>query len=273
MVSARTICAPLLLLAACGGPNEETLLDELRVLAMVPEAPELGAAESTVLHTRVVDPLGEGYQALVWPCTSLGDGCLEDQQGRTLSLAEPVDGQLETPVSVPVELAAVASEEPTPLVAVWALACAEGLCPLIEAVGAGEAVDPALLASPLDWLGDLPMQGVSLAFTTLMVSARPAEERHPAPALDASLDLDSLGPSETLTLQASATGALGEEARIWMYAEAGGFVGTDARPDADGAATLSWVAPEEAGEVALYLVLVDGLGGSALWEGTVTVAE
>ena len=35
--------------------------------------------------------------------------------------------------------------------------------------------------------------------------------------------------------------------------------------------TFEWVAPDEAGVVPLYLVLVDDLGGSALWEGEALV--
>lgn len=271
MVRTLLSCAAALGLVACGGPNEETLLDELRVLAMVPAAPELGPAEQTTVFTRVVDPTQAGFRSLVWSCTSLGEGCLEDQEGRSLALGKSAAGLIQTEITVSPALAAVATEEPLPLVAVWALACEDGLCPLIEAVEAGESVDPDLLASPLDWLDTLPMEGVSLAFTTLSVSSRPADERHPAPTLSATLASEVVAPGETLSLDALAQGTLGAEAKIWGYAEDGGFAGTDERPDETGAAILDWVAPEEPGEVALYLVLVDGLGGSALWEGTVRV--
>lgn len=261
---------PILALG-CGGPSDETLLDELRVLAMVPEAPEIAPMESTVLHTRVVDPAGQGGSALVWSCTLLGETCLEDEEGRAAELAPLTDGRVQTTVSASAALAAAATEEPLPLLLVWALACEDGLCPLIEDVRAGAEVDPALWADPTDWIDELPMQGVSLALSTLYVSTRAADARHAAPALEASAETWTVAAGETLSLEALATGALGEEAKVWAYAEAGGFTMPSERPDEAGLVALDWVAPEEPGEVPLYLVLVDGLGGSALWEGAALV--
>lgn len=263
------ICAPLLLVG-CGGPSDETLLDELRVLAMVPEAPEIQPGEATALDVRVVDPEAQGFDALVWTCTNTGEGCLEDTTGRAPVVDASGAGQLTSTVEASATLAYVVGTEPLPLIAAWTLACRDGLCPLIEDVQAGLEVDPALWADPTDWIDELPMEGVSLALTTLSVSTRAVEERHPAPTLTGPTDPLEVETGGTLTLSVTATGELDEEARLWGYAEGGGFVGASTRLDAEGAATMDWVAPEEPGEVALYLVLVDGLGGAALWEGAAT---
>ena len=261
----------LFAMMGCGGPNQETLLDELRVLAMVPEAPEVAPGESTTLRTRGVDPAQGGAEVLVWTCTSLGEGCIEDEEGRSVQVMTPTDGWVETPVGASAALGFVASEEPIPLIAVWALACAEGLCPLIDDVQAGAEVDPTLWSDPLDWMDTLDMVGVSLAVNTLSVSTRDPALRHVAPTLSLQSTVDPVAPLGTLSLTAVASGTLGPEARVWAYTEGGGFVSTDERPDESGSVTFEWVAPDEAGVVPLYLVLVDDLGGSALWEGEALV--
>lgn len=260
-----------ILLGGCSGPNDETLLAELRVLAMVPDAPEIAPGETTTLSTTVVDPAGQGGDVLVWTCTFLGETCLEDDEGRSVSVVPSTDGTITTAVTASPTLAAVASAEPLPLIFAWALVCEDGLCPLIEQVQAGETIDPALWADPFDWMDDLPLQGTSLATTTLDLSTRPAGERHAAPSLSVTPMAETVAPEETLTLDVLASGELGEEAKVWGYAEGGGFSSTDERPDATGALTFDWVAPAEAGAVPVYLVLVDGLGGTALWQGSLAV--
>jgi hypothetical protein len=185
-----------------------------------------------------------------------------------VEVVRPVDGHVSTQVRASAALEAIAGPEPLPVLLVWALACEEGLCPLIEQIKAGEAVGAELWANPLSWMRELPRKGVSLATTTLSVSTRSEEERHGAPSLQVRPDQESTRPGGEITLEATATGELGEEARIWAYSEAGGFTATSIRPDAEGSASLTWVAPETSNpEIPVYLVLVDGLGGSALWEG------
>lgn len=107
--------------------------------------------------------------------------------------------------------------------------------------------------------------------TTLNVSTCPDGERHAAPGLAVTPAAETVAPEETLTLDLLASGELGEEAKVWGYAEGGGFSSTDERPDETGALTMDWVGPVETGEVPVYLVLVDGLGGTALWQGSLTV--
>ena len=71
----------LLLLLACGGVNDETVLSELRVLAMVAEPPEVGPGQSTTVTSWIADPTKTGFEVLTWACTDLGEGCLEPTLG------------------------------------------------------------------------------------------------------------------------------------------------------------------------------------------------
>lgn len=267
MVKIKYFNIILLAMTACGGPNQETLLDELRVLAMVPDAPELAPGEATALRVRVVDPAETGAEVLVWTCTSLGEGCLEEAEGRAVEVLAPTDGWVEAQVAAPAALGFIASEEPVPLIAAWALACEAGRCPLIDDVKAGREIDPDRWEDPLAWMGSLDMVGVSLALNTLSVSTRGPDARHAAPTLEVQAALDPVAPEGTLTITAIASGALGPEAQVWAYTEGGGFVSTSERPDEAGEVRFDWIAPDAPGEVPLYLVLVDDLGGSALWEG------
>lgn len=261
----------LALLPGCSGANEDTLLDELRVLAMIADAPEIAPMETTRLRVRVVDPAGQGGRVLVWTCTRLGETCLEDEEGRTVTTQVPDEaGWVEVSVTASPALAAVAGPEPLPLLQAFALACEADACPLLDAVDAGEAVDAEVWANPFDWMDELPLQGTSLAFTTLRVSARAPDDRHANPTVTAEPEADEVEVAGTLAVDVRVEGELGEEAKVWGYAEAGGFAMTDRRPGDDRQTRMDWVAPAEPGRVPLYLLLVDGLGGSALWEGSVS---
>lgn len=268
----RTLAwAWLALLPACSGANDETLLDELRVLSMIPDAPEIAPRETTSLDVRIVDPAAQGGRVLVWTCTRLGETCLEDDEGRTVTLAAPEAGHLRVDLTASPALAAVAGPEPLPLIQVFALACADDVCPLFDDVDAERPVDPEVWAAPFDWMADLPMEGTSLAFVSLRVSTRAPGERHVNPTLEATLAADRMESGATLAVDVQVAGELSEEAKVWGYAEAGGFAMTDRRTGADDQTSLDYVAPPTAGDVPLYLVFTDGLGGAALWEGVAAV--
>jgi len=259
---------------ACSGPNDETLVDELRVLSMIPAAPEIAPMETTDVDVLVLDPGADGYRALVWTCTRLGDTCLEDDEGRTVSVVEPEAGAKAThfpsPVTASAALAAVASPAPVPFISVWALACVDGACPLLDQVEAGESIDPTVWSDPTDWLADLPIEGTTLAFTTLSISTNLPEDRHQNPILTVEANEESVAPGETNRLIAQLAGEIGSEAKVWGYAADGGFEMTDDRPNLNLRAKLDWVAPADAGETDVWLIAEDGLGGAALWEGSLT---
>lgn len=264
----RPILLCALLLTGCGGLNDETQLLELRVLSMLPAAPEIAPGETTDLDVLVVDPTAAGSRVLVWTCTSTGEGCLEDQTANTVQT--PDAGHVHVNVTAPAPLAYVASETPLPIVFVWALACVDGACPVLDDVDAGRAVDADFWESPLDTMADLPLQGTSLAFTAVSVSTRSADTRHVNPTLTVDPGAASAAPGAELPMAATVVGELGESPALWGYSEAGGFTATDTALADDGTAELTWVAPDEAGATTGYIVLVDDLGGGALWEGTLT---
>ena len=113
----------LSLLAGCSsGPAPETLVDELRVLVLVPESPEIAPNETTGLDIVVADPLERGFDRLTWTCTRLGPECAEallDPDSPWLRLEAEAGGAagLSTgSVTASPALFEVASEDPLPLV-------------------------------------------------------------------------------------------------------------------------------------------------------------
>jgi len=260
----------VILLLACSGPNEETILEELRVLSMLPQAPEVSPGETTTVDVRIVDPADAGYRALVWTCTLLGEDCLEDDEGRAPALATVEDGRSAVSVLASPALAAVVDETPLPLVSIWALACAGDACPLLDDVEEGVEIDRDIWSDPTDWMASLPKEGTSLAFTSLYVSTRAADARHVNPQISISPEAPTAATSEEVDIEVQITGDLGTEARAWGYATEGGFMRPSDRPDSRQLARLVWVAPETAGSSDGFIVVVDGQGGGALWEGTLT---
>lgn len=260
----------LLLLFGCGGPSDETLLDELRVLAIVAEPPEVPPGAAATLTTTVVDPGGVDPEIVVWTCTPFGSGCLETGlPGLGARAGRLTDGAFVDERVAPAELAAVVGDGTTVLpVFTWVLACDPGLCPLYELAEASptpgtSAADElgVLLADPLTMMEDLPLTGTSLATGRVSVSTRATPVVNPV-----------LRPEFT-TVDAAA----GDSARLdfgvdggetaYGFTTAGGF-GAPEYAVEDGAVSLEWFAPDEsAGNTDLFVVVNGPDGGSALWQG------
>lgn len=268
---------PLLLagLAACApGPNEETLVAELRVMLIVPDAAEYAPGDVYVTNTIVFDPSGEGADLLVWSCTPTGEAtCLEDEVSvadrarvvRGVDTETATDGQLSAALA-----ALLPAGVAVPTTSVWALACAPGLCPIIDDADAG-AVDTADLADPTRFMGTLPMVGVSLGRTSVWVSDRPAEERHQHPVVTRVDDGPLLGTDQeplALTFAVTEDGQA-DAPTAYGYATGGGF-GSVSEDVIDGAVSLDWYAPAEVGKQALLVVVRDALGGVAYWRDAAT---
>ncbi len=263
----------LLLLVACGGPDEDTLIDELRVVAITAEPPEVAPGASSTLTTTVVDPTAAGADLLVWTCTNLGDGCLEAATpGMGTTVGTPVDGQLVTERAAPVELAAIVGDGETVLpVFTWALACVPGLCPILDLAAAAPAPGSAdgdalaaLLVDPFTMMEDLPLQGTSLALTTLSVSSR--AEPVVNPVLTPTFEAISAAPEAAATLGFDVVAG----ATAYGYTTLGGFE-MPAYDVVEGHVDLTWFAPADAssGDTAEFYVVVNGPdGGSALWRGS-----
>lgn len=235
----------LVSLAACGGPNPETLLYELRVVAAVAEPPEVAVGESYQLTATIADPLEEGGDWMIWSC--LGEeGCLVEQG--ELGVDEPTATQL--------------GVAPVPA---WVMACAPGACDLVGAT-------PAQLRDPETWMQELPLSGVTLASRFTRLTEAPPEERRSNPVITRSPDTDAVLPETVSPEQEVRLGfdAPGAEAAFGL-ATGGGFTMVRYDVGDEGNTELVWVAPEESGSVTLYVVFDDEQGGTAVWEAVVEV--
>lgn len=267
-----------LALLGCGaGPNEETLVPDVRVMAAVAEPPEVGAGESVEVAVHLFDPAGEGIEGVLWTCLDLGDGCLEAALPAVgASLLDPVDGVATVTRAVPAELAPLVADGTTVLpVPVWVLACAPGVCPLVAAVAAapepGTAEAEALaadLADPTAWMAELPIEGVSLGFTTVGVSARPEAERARNPAATVAAP-GPYGVEVEGELEVRMRADL--EVTWWAYTTLGGFDAPSRDADPDEEVGFTFYAPEEAGTAEVLFLAVTEDGGQTVWRTTIDV--
>ncbi len=251
------------------GPAPETLIDELRVVSITADPPQAEPGDVVGIDVVVADPTNTGFDTLIWTCTPLGDGCLEGEMGDGWgTVLRDGETSLQTEAVVPAGLDAVLAEVGGTLpILTWTLACEPGLCPAIDAVAEGET--SRWLDDPTTWLGELPLEGVSLATRKLSVVE---DASHANPTLAALDTLEGATTSEEVLLQFQLEGTEGVETEVFGYSTAGGFSTPEGGlVDVDGRVDLTWFAPEEAGEASLYVVALDELGGTAVWEATVTI--
>ncbi len=161
----------LLLTGCTGGPIDQTRVEELRLMAMVFEPPEAQPAEAVSLTVYIADPLEEGADAGAWTCASDGTACLEEGADR-LQVADAAAPITTLTLRAPPEVEPLLGGAEEIPVSTWALACTPGTCPLLE--GNARAED---LADPDAWLSSLPITGVTLGRSTLLVSDRAVGER------------------------------------------------------------------------------------------------
>jgi hypothetical protein len=251
-----------LMLVGCGaGPNEETLVPDLRVVAIASDPPEAAPGEAFTVEAFVADPKASGADVAVWTCAGFAGTCAEADVDR-LEVVEDVVGSVIVDLPMPVELAGAVAAGEVP-VTVWAVACAPGLCPLFD--GPVSAED---LADPTSWVAALPLDGVSLARRTVWASSRPPEERRQNPTLIPQFaELPSVEPAAPIELTFAVDGVATE---VFGHATAGGF-DMPAFPVEDGVVTATWYAPEEPGTVTLWVVSRADDAGTAVWTGTIDV--
>lgn len=246
-------------------------MDELRILDIVADPPEVLPGATSNLQVTVADPTGVSPDVLVWTCTNLGDGCLEAadaDQGTTLGVTE--DGQISATLTASAALTPLVADGETvfPILA-WALACAPGACPVIDlaasapASGSDEAAElSSFLANPFDGAAQLPLQGTSLAYSQVGVSTRQAPLENPSIHADDPAPHVAAGAEVDLVFQVEAQGP----STAYGYTTLGGF--SAASYDVvDGAVTLTWFGPEAAGSADLWVVVNGEDGGSAIWSG------
>jgi hypothetical protein len=227
------------LAVGCGGVNDATLIDELRVLAAVADPPDVLAGEAYTLTFTVADPLGEGGAWLAWSCVP-ELGCA--------SQGGPLEGE-----EVRVDAIGVA---PLP---VWFLACAPGACDPASAT-------PAQLEDPEAWMTTLSITGVTLGSRLTRVVEEGAT-RNENPVILQEPDPIEATTGEEVTLTFVAPGATVARG----VTTAGGFTMIETDVGSDGDAELTWIAPDEAGTARLYVIFDDQEGGAAVWTRDVEV--
>jgi len=280
MVTRRTLLWTGVAIAmGCGGPNEETLIDELRVVAMVAEPPEVAPGESLDLTTWTHIPENSAIERMTWTCVFQGDGCAEatfEDLDRWIQIEDTSTEPDRThTLEVPETLASLLTGESEEIwVPTWTLACEPGLCPLFEQVrakpsagGAEWETLTAALADPYSWMMALPKEGVSLATRTLVVSAREPEQRNQNPRIQATFTNDiqiALEAEETLTFSVE-----DEDPALtaWGYTTLGGFESVNEEVSG-GTVELSLIAPENPEDIGpgeIYIIINDGRGGNSVW--------
>jgi hypothetical protein len=268
------------------GPNEETVLKDLRVVAAVAEPPEVSPGEVVGLTVYVTDPAGEGVELAIWTCIGFGGECFETGAplAQRVVVGAPEGGVFTAQIPVNPALAALLTETPVIPVGLRVLACKPGLCGLFEDLAAAQEPDAdaaliervnADLADTTPWMKELPLAGVNLATKSLLVSALPAPARNQNPVVVGPTDALVLDP-DGIDVPFEVTDNPEQVVNVWGYTTEGGFEAA-AEEVRDGEAVLRLFAAVEAGEddggdAEIYVVAEDGAGGAAVWKGSATPA-
>lgn len=267
--------------AGCSFPNDdETRVAELRVMAVVMEPPEVVPGETLRFDVHLLDPQRGGADLLLWLCTPVDGACLEAEASPPLAgwtrVVRRAGDVTALEIAVPAELAPyLGGEARTASLLGWALACAPGRCPVIDAVADADPDAPApaeVLASLSDpelMLRGLPKTGVSLAARPVVITGRPEGERNLNPVVF------RLGEGD-LVVRTGGTYlvqlAYADVAYAWPYATIGGFE-YDRYVAGGSAGALRFVAPEDPGTGEVLIVVTDGVGGEAVWREPVRVTR
>lgn len=272
---------PLFMCAGCAvDPFEASTLEDLRVVALVAEPPYAEPGGLLRLTTWVADPAGRGADVLVWTCQNVGDGCLEatgDAGQQPLVEWTSVGTGIElayeaTPVLLPLELAELPEPGTDDRALIWTLACAPGLCPIIDRVRANPAPGSAayaetvrLLAAPDELVAGVPSDQVSVAFRTLRLSRpnrNPCMSAQTVPTCGV-LPME-VGPPAQRVDDPPVVDADGDQLRVQAWTT----LGTVRAEIVDGVVDVQWSAPhrvQRAGRI--FTVVDDTRGGVAVhWQ-------
>ena len=275
---------------ACIDFGDPSYVSELRVMAVQSEPAEFSPLdESLQLNILVADPKKQTAEALIWPCTNLGNGCLEAEffEGNLenwVSVIELSEGINSFSLSLPLELGFLLSdipEEDLPLnlTSIWILACPPEECSAIEKVKAGQ-IDAGKLGDPSQFLVNLPMNTASLAKRSLFLSNRSLETRIQNPILSPQTDeIPTSAPNQDNEIQISyALQSLESEgSRFSVYTSLGSIVeergppGSSEPMDLEGEYPIQWNSGSEPGSGFLYVIVENSDGGIGLWTESLSV--
>ena len=285
---------------ACMGPDQETLVDELRVMAIQAEPAEVqlrdfipnenGVTTNPVINVVVGDPLETGYQLAVWPCTNFGEGCeekkiFEDNPSDWISIIEGTEAVVTVPVvNNPLWgglLTQVPNPEvPLPITSIFALACEPEVCTELR-TALNDEWDLERFGNPFDWIAELPLTGTSVAIKQLPVSNGASDEtrlKNPTvnPVLDVEIPLvTNVDTPLILPFRIELFQQDEDVASLFGYTTRGGFgrnvfatnglrmvVGEPAER------AVTWYAGDaEPGDATLFVIVEDGAGGTGIWLG------
>jgi len=238
----RSIVLVAGLIGCMGGPDLQTRIEELRVVAARAEPAAVAPGEPYDLVLWVADPQGRGGDVVSW-------SCVEDLPCApvTSALPAPRDGS-----TAPIVQSRVAV--PAPL---WILACAEGDC--------GDLDDPAPadLRDPFGWLQRLPLQGVSAASRLPPVALGEAPPVNPTIAGE-----PETGPDQSVA-RVELAFAVTDAEQAFGYATSGGFEAAAYDVAEDGTVTLAWVPDPEPRPGEVFVVFTNPEGGTAVWQAPV----
>lgn len=273
---------PLWLAACATSPDLTNVIRGIQVVAIEASPAEPRAEEPLTLTAWVADGIGRGSDVLVWVCTPVDGHCLES--GLVADTALPFSlwsrvGEAEVAFasvsSWPQYVALAGEVVPLPdglgggNLLVWALACAPGVCPIIDRV----AIDPEpgsdawreterMLADPASWIDTVPRGQASLALKSVGVwypegaGGRP-DEPNRAPILE------PVAIHEDRVTKFRVGDPDGDLLSIRSFTTAGGVVQT--RTGDTGLGVL-WEEPLRPGREAVrFVVAEDGRGGTTVW--------
>ena len=279
----------LMMLWGCFAFDPSTRVDELRVMGVQSVPAEITPGSVVDINILMADPIGEGADVLVWPCTDLGEGCLEgelfaDNPSLWIQSFSYEEAITTLSFSVPMELAGVVSQLPEEFIpftgtVMWVLACIPDECDVISQYEQGN-VSTSDFSNPSKMVEGLEFGRFALAKRSLRISNRPESEQVQNPILgfDDSQDL-VLGSGESKELEFSYELLSPQANAVYLsgYSSAGyiqegpprGF-GED-EFSMTGTQSIQWIAQENPEEGIMYVILEDDVGGVVFWSSPAIV--
>jgi len=279
----------VLSLWGCGvGPAHPSTIESLQIVAIETDPTEVSPGSSVLARLSIADPAGEGAEVVVASCLYFENRCAEEvlaDADQWLTLAELAPGETSVAVQRRVPQAArqvfdVVELSSVPL-ALVGLACAPGLCPIVEdarsALEAGSvptslAVD---IAQPDRWMIDLPVAGVSLAGKSLLLNEIVEDlpnisPRHEARFLERDDPVIVVPAGGEQEFSFYVDDPEGDTVYAYAYTTLGRFEERRVRVR-DNTARHYLLAPQQRGEGQVFIVFEDESGGTSVWERAIRI--
>lgn len=277
------------LLACGGGSYEPTAISGVRVVAIVADPPEARPGDQVQATVWLGKTIDDPLDVMFWTCLYMEDGsCAEaqiaDELEQWVTLGTDSAGTMVTAREIPVEAEDYLAEDPAQAgIQVFALACPEGACPIIEQVRLAmdevgvDAGVAARLADPSTWMADLDMDQVSLATRQFIVSTRDPGTMNRNPEIEARFaeSLDEaivVAPGGTVDLAFHVDDPNGESVYCYPLTTLGTFEERKVKAE-DEQVRLYLDAPATAGEGRIWVVFDDRDGGIAVYSQALVVQE